>query len=371
MKGPTAVALSGGVDSLVTAYLLRKAGHDIIGLHFLNGFESHYIDTVQPLEPHKASLIENPTAAGYGHLQSALEGMAASLEVPVKIVDCAAPFYSLVIDDFQQAYRTGKTPNPCMVCNRRIKFGILLTAAHELGARRLATGHYVRTSQSADGLTHLMTGKDPQKDQAYFLARLTQSQLTQAVFPLGSMHKSAVKALAARQGLHPLADRESQDICFIDNQAYGRFLADHLGFKPQPGDIEDLSGNRIGQHEGLHLFTVGQRRGINCPASEPYYVCRLDTTRNVLVVGQKADLLASGCTVDRINWIIPPGDSTLRLQTRVRYRSPAADATVTLSGPSVAQVRFDLPQSAVTPGQGAVFYRGDEILGGGWIEKVE
>jgi tRNA-specific 2-thiouridylase len=368
MSAQTAIALSGGVDSLVSAFLLKKAGHDLIGLHFLNGFEPHYVPPESAPGRQLPLLIENPAAAGYGKLQAGLQEMVAGLKIPVLIFDCAAPFRKLVIDDFQEAYQSGRTPNPCMVCNRRIKFGILLDAARTLGAGQLATGHYVRTFKTPDGLTHLRKGRDVQKDQAYFLARLTQDQLDGTCFPLGELQKKEVIQLAGQQGLRPLARHESQDVCFIEGKTYGAFLADRPGFRSSPGNIEDLQGNPVGRHKGLHLFTIGQRRGINCPSSDPYYVCGLDTARNVLRVGSKADLFSKSCIVNNINWIIPPSASQMQLQTRLRYRSPAADATVMISGTS-ARVQFDEPQSAVTPGQGAVFYRGDEILGGGWIEQ--
>jgi len=367
MKALTAIALSGGVDSLVSAYLLKQAGHNLVGLHFLNGFEAYY----SPLEPATDNqtpyLIENPDDAGYGELASGLQAMTAGLGIPVAIYDCADPFRKLVIDYFQASYRAGETPNPCMVCNQRIKFGLMLTAAQKLGAGRLATGHYVQTHKTPDGLIHLKKGLDPRKDQAYFLARLTQAQLAATCFPLGDMEKSRVVELAGRQGLRPLAQRESQDVCFSGDQPYGAFLVDRLGLKPSPGEIEDLQGNRIGRHDGLHLFTIGQRRGINCPSSNPYYVCRLDTTRNVLIVGRRDDLLSNECIVNDINWIINPSATRMRLQTRVRYRSPAVDATVICTGNTSAKVTFDTPQTAVTPGQGAVFYQDDEVLGGGWI----
>jgi len=371
MSAPTAIALSGGVDSLVSAHLLKKAGHDLVGLHFLNGFEPYYVPPESAPDPQKPHLIENPVAAGYAKLQSDLKAMVSGLQIPVLIFDCAAPFRNLVIDYFQESYQSGETPNPCMVCNRRIKFGIMLTAARELGAKNLATGHYVRTYKTPDGFIHLRKGQDTRKDQAYFLARLTQDQLAGTCFPLGEMQKKEVIQLAGQLGLHPLVKRESQDVCFIGGQTYGTFLADTLGFKPSPGDIEDVRGNRIGRHPGLHLFTIGQRRGINCPSSDPYYVYGLDTARNVLKVGSKADLLSESCLVNDINWIIPPSATQMRLQTRVRYRSTATDATVIVSDNTTsARVQFDTPQSAVTPGQGAVFYRGEEVLGGGWISRA-
>ena len=371
MSGRTAIALSGGIDSLVSAFLLKKAGQDLIGLHFLNGFEPHYVPPEAPPDPKKPLLIENPAETGYGKLHADLLEMTAGLQIPVQIFDCALPFRKLVIDYFRETYQAGKTPNPCMVCNPRIKFGVMLAAARGLGAENLATGHYVRTSKTQDGFIHLKKGLDVQKDQAYFLARLTQDQLAGGCFPLGEMQKRAVIQLAGEQGLHPLVKRESQDVCFIEGRTYRAFLTDTLGVKPSPGDIEDAQGNRIGRHPGLHLFTIGQRRGLNCPSSDPYYVYGLDTARNVLKVGSKADLLSESCIVDDINWIIPPAAAQMRLRTRVRYRSPTTDATVIVSGnTNSARVQFDVPQTAVTPGQGAVFYRGDEILGGGWISQA-
>ncbi len=371
MSSLTAIALSGGVDSLVSAFLLKKSGHELVGLHFLNGFEPYYVPPKAVPDQKKPTRIENPAAAGYAELQSDLKKMVAGLQIPVLIFDCAAPFRHQVIDYFHAGYRSGETPNPCMACNRRIKFGILLAAARELGARKLATGHYVRTWKTPDGLIHLQKGQDTRKDQAYFLARLNQDQLAGTCFPLGAMEKKEVIQLAGQQNLRPLVKRESQDVCFIEGRNYGTFLTDTLGFKPSPGDIEDLQGNRIGRHKGLHLFTIGQRRGINCPSSEPYYVCGLDMARNVLIVGSKDDLLVKSCRVNDINWIIPPSETRMRLQTRVRYRSPAADATVIVSANKTsARVQFAAPQSAVTPGQGAVFYNGEEILGSGWIQGV-
>jgi len=371
MSAPTAIALSGGVDSLFTACLLKKAGKVVIGLHFLNGFEPHYIPAQTGTDLQHPILIRDPVKAGYERLQVDLQRMVADLDIPIFIFDCAAPFRSQVIDYFQKAYRSGETPNPCMVCNRRIKFGILLSAAQGLGAHHLATGHYVRTRTAPDGRIHLLKGADPRKDQAYFLARLRQDQLAAARFPLGEMEKHQVIDQAARIGLQPMAKQESQDVCFIRDQAYGRFLTDTLGFNSLPGDIEDREGNHLGRHQGLHLFTIGQRRGINCPSSEPYYVYALDTDRNVLVVGRRTDLASRYCKVNDINWINPPESTSLSVQARVRYRSPVADARVTLTSPISADVEFEQPQSALTPGQGAVFYSGNEVLGGGWISRAD
>jgi tRNA-specific 2-thiouridylase len=211
---------------------------------------------------------------------------------------------------------------------------------------------------------------DNQKDQSYFLCRLTQRQLENACFPLGEMKKSQIKRMAKQNGLRPLACDESQDICFTAQNSYGEFLETLEEFEAKPGLIENVNGQIIGKHKGLHRFTIGQRRGINCPAAEPYYVIRLDAERNRLTVGTQKHLLSTECQVKDINWIGKAPTLPLKVHTRVRYRSKETASTVFPRDISTAVVRFAEPQAAVTPGQGAVFYRGNEILGGGWINSV-
>ncbi|MGA6924279.1 MAG: tRNA 2-thiouridine(34) synthase MnmA, partial [Desulfosarcina sp.] len=271
------------------------------------------------------------------------------------------------VEYFRSAYRMGKTPNPCLVCNPEIKFGVLLEKARQLGASRLATGHYARVASGPDGRPRLLTGLDRSKDQSYFLSRLTREQLARACFPLGGWTKSGVRALAAQKGLHPSDRVESQDVCFIKSAHYTDFLAHTRGFQPLPGEIVDTAGRRVGTHDGLHRYTVGQRRGINCPAGQAYYVVRIDVTRNRLVVGFKDSLIADGCRVTGINWIADAPDRPMRVDTRIRYRHRPVPSTVSPVGPREAKLRFVEPQTAVTPGQGAVFYQGDEVVGGGWI----
>ena len=254
-----------------------------------------------------------------------------------------------------------------MVCNPSIKFGTVVDFAKKIGASRLATGHYARVIEDRQGKFHLLKGLDASKDQSYFLARLTQKQLAKAIFPLGNMTKKDVKKLAAQKGLFPVTQHESQDICFIKGGTYGEFLARESRLKSEPGFIEDSDGNILGRHNGLHLFTIGQRRGINCPASEPYYVLRIDKKRNRLIVGFKKNLSASTCRVNNLNWINPTPLLPLPVDTRVRYRHQAAPSIVTPRSRNSVVVKFDQPQSAITPGQGAVFYRGEEVLGAGWI----
>ena len=351
MKPKTAVAISGGVDSMMTACLLKEQGHQVFGIHFITGFESDSCFT-----QNREASDQHPVLA-----------IGEQLDIPIDIVDIRGDFQEKVIDYFTRTYQRGQTPNPCMRCNPTVKFGIILSLARKRGAQKLATGHYAVIKKDQTGNYHLIKGLDSQKDQSYFLARLNGDQLARALFPLGMINKSQTIKMAAQRGLHPVTKGESQDVCFIKDSSYGGFLKTQKGFKPKPGLIEDMNGQIIGQHDGLHLFTIGQRRGINCPAAEPYYVVRLDTERNRLVVGGKSDLLVSEFTADDINWIGGAPDGPVKLHVRVRYRSREVPATVTPGQGNTAVVHFDEPQAAVTPGQGAVFYRGDEVLGGGWI----
>ena len=346
MSGCIAIAVSGGVDSLVSAYLLKQQQRDVFGIHFLTGYE-------KPTEP---------GADG-------VNALGRQLDLPVVVVDLKAQFKTLVVDYFTAAYRNGETPNPCLVCNPMIKFGALLDAARQLGASRLATGHYARVEGGQGVRYRLRRGVDESKDQSYFLSRLTQDQLARACFPLGTLTKATVKALAAAKGLQPLTRQESQDVCFIRDTGYADFLIRTTGIRPQAGDIVDTAGQRVGTHSGLHRYTVGQRRGINCPASQAYYVVRIDARRNRLVVGFKDELVADSCRVRDINWIAGVPDGPMPADTRIRYRHRAVSSRVSPVGYDGAVVRFDRPQAAVTPGQGAVFYRGDEVIGGGWIVK--
>lgn len=335
----------------MSAYLIKEQGYHVIGIHFITGFETTSLSARHPASNKRNNILK----------------IGEQLAIPVEIVDVRAEFKEKIIDYFTRTYQRGQTPNPCMQCNPSIKFGTILDYAFKLGARKLATGHYARIKKDSDSRVHLLKGLDPKKDQSYFLARLTQQQLTRAWFPLGELKKEDVKKMAARKGLHPVTRGESQDVCFIQQDAYGEFLTRQMGIKIEPGLIEDLAGNVIGTHKGLHLFTIGQRRGINCPAEKPYYVVRLDTERNRLIVGSKKDLLTWECNITDVNWIDGAPASPVEVLTRVRYRSKEVPSTVIVQGEHKVTVRFNTPQSAVTPGQAAVFYKGDEILGGGWI----
>jgi tRNA-specific 2-thiouridylase len=351
MKRTIAVAMSRGVDSLVAAHLLKARGHRVFGIHFLTGYEGG--DRRLPPDREAARDRIGPVAEQIG--------------IDLIFLDVADAFENEVVAYFTDAYRSGRTPNPCLRCNPRIKFGTVLAEARRLGADQLATGHYARVSADDSGIRRLHRGIDSSKDQSYFLGFMTREQLAFARFPLGGLTKEAVRRLARQEKLRPAADKESQDVCFIPDGRYGDFLAARPGFVARPGVIEDLHGKVLGRHPGLHLFTIGQRRGINCPAAEPYYVVRIDRRGNRLVVGPGDSLRRRACRVRDVNWIAGAPGGPVEGLVRLRYRHRPVAAAVTPTAAGGADVRFASPQKAVTPGQGAVFYRGDEVLGAGWI----
>ncbi len=365
MKQLTAIALSGGIDSFAAAYLLKEQGHNVIGIHFITGYEAQIHDNdKKSVFSNTDSSISKTTKEDACHTISHL---ADQLGIEVKLLDLRIEFKNKVVDYFIRTYQACQTPNPCMVCNRSIKFGTVFNFAHKLGASTLATGHYARISRDNEGRFHLIKGVDPKKEQSYFLAIMSQKQLARTLFPIGSMTKSEVIKLAHENGLEPVKKRESQDICFIRNKNYGEFLALQEGFEPKPGRIVDVNDNMLGHHRGLHLFTIGQRRGINCPSFEPYYVVSMDPGQNLLTVGLKKDLLSFECRVKNINWINQKPNSPIKVHTRVRYRHKAVTSKLFPVNGKTAMVRFEKPQSAITPGQCAVFYQDEEVLGGGWI----
>lgn len=341
MGDRTAIAFSGGVDSLAAARLLQRDGHDLVGVHFTTGYER------RPL--------------------SRVKALAERIGLELAVLDCADIFQAAVVEYFARTYAAGQTPNPCLVCNARIKFGELLAFAENLGASRLATGHYARIQKRSAGRYRLCKGRDPVKEQSYFLAFVQQNQLARAIFPLGEMRKSEVRALMVREGLAEQASGESQDICFIGEQGYGAFLRREKQIEPAPGPIVDSRGNRLGRHPGLHLFTIGQRRRINCPAAEPYYVLKIEPEKNQLVVGFKSELFAAACHVRDIRWQTVSPQLPVQAEVRLRYRHPPVPCTLIPLPKDMAWVQFDAPQAAVTPGQGAVFYQNEAVLGAGWI----
>ncbi|MFZ2632893.1 MAG: tRNA 2-thiouridine(34) synthase MnmA [Desulfosalsimonadaceae bacterium] len=370
-----AVAISGGIDSLVAAYVLKKQyGNNIIGFHFLTGYEQTHTDhslppiiqsnSLDPLHNHASPRIFDPP---YDH---PVQRIANQLDIPIKLMDCRNAFQQKIVDYFVRSYQTGETPNPCMICNQMIKFGIVLDVVQIMGIPALATGHYARLIQK-NGISHIHKGVDAIKDQSYFLAFLKPENLPFIRLPLGDLTKRQVIEFAASHKLTPVSAKESQDVCFIPNNDYAGFIASQPHFSAQPGQIIDSAGKVIGIHNGLYQFTIGQRRGINCPAAAPYYVIKIDTARNRLIIGFKEDVYKTECFINSINWFIPVPSSPLKIAAQIRYRHHPVEAMLfpsTKAGGS-AVLRFKEPQAAVTPGQAAVCYMDDQVIAGGWIHE--
>lgn len=337
-----AVAASGGVDSLVTTCLLKNAGYDVYGVHFTTGFEANNTENLLKIK-----------------------ALYQQIGVKLEILDFSAPFHKHVVEYFAAAYRQGLTPNPCMICNPKVKFGLLLEHVRAKGCTKLATGHYARIK-----LFGLYKGLDQSKDQSYFLAMLSQKQLSQTLFPLGEMQKSDVKALAAEFGVTPIQKNESQDICFIKGD-YADFLQSRLGFKPRKGPVKRTNGKVIGEHNGLYHYTVGQRKGINIPAEKPYYVLNLKPQDNVLVVGFAEELGTETFLVEKPNWLIEKPKNAFNAHVKIRYRSKEIPCKITPMPDNRLQIDLETPQAVVSPGQGAVVYDGDRVICGGFISASE
>jgi tRNA-specific 2-thiouridylase len=349
-KKKIVVAMSGGVDSSVTAGLLVEQGHDVQGVS-LRLWEG------ETLGPRNCS----------DHRGA--QEIAALLGIHHTLLDLRGQFVETVVRPFAQDYLRGRTPNPCIACNRDFKLGALLNWAIEQGADWIATGHYARVVRDeAGGRVSLFRGADARKDQSYFLFALSHYQLARTLFPLGELQKSDVREQARKLGL-PVADRpESQDICFGDYQALVKSYAredEIVG-----GDVVNRSGKVLGQHAGIHRVTIGQRRGLGISASRPLYVVDIETEAKRVVVGAKENLGCKGLVVENINWIESSDEDEIAAEVQIRYRSPAIPCVVRRAIEGTFEVRFTEEFPAVTPGQAAVFYRGDQVLGGGWIRSA-
>jgi len=353
--------MSGGVYSLRTATLLKERGEDVFGIHM----------RLLPA-PRGASRCEQTAAPDP---EKALRSLTSRLGIPLAIVDMREHFEREVIDPFLEAYQKGLTPNPCVLCNPKIKFGLLLQEARLLGADRLASGHYARIQPPAPGSERfsLRRALDPAKDQSYFLYGLTQSRLSSILFPLGDFTKREVQRWAADEGFAPSLPAESQEICFIPSGNYFEFLKERLNLSSlfTKGPVVDLDGKVLGEHKSICAYTIGQRRGLGIASTAPYYVVAIEAETNTVRVGRADDLLRDELRADGVNWVsIPAPTKPLHARVRIRNQHKPAPAWLTPLGASEVSVRFDEPQRAVTPGQAAVFYEDDLLLGGGTIRSA-
>jgi len=334
--------MSGGVDSAVTAALLQQVGAEVRGVFMLLG------------QPDQDSQVDK------------VRGLADRLGVSLAVVDLREAFAARVISYFQASYFRGETPNPCVVCNRTIKLGLLLDQVLVSGAEFLATGHYVRLHRDPEGGCHLLRGLDPSKDQSYFLCGLAPERLQNLLFPLGEKCKSEVYELAAGLGLEFTPSQESQDVCFLKGRELGAFLAEAAP-PDLAGPVVTTAGREVGRHGGIYHFTIGQRRGLGIPAHAPYYVVGLEPEGNRVVVGSSEELFRDRLLVPEVNWLAGAPELPTELAVQIRYRQRPVAATVSPTPGGGVEVVFADPQRAVTPGQFAAFYRGEELLGGGVI----
>ncbi|MCZ6676927.1 MAG: tRNA 2-thiouridine(34) synthase MnmA [Candidatus Poribacteria bacterium] len=358
MSTKVIIAMSGGVDSSVTAALMVEAGYDVVAITMRLGMH----DTME-IESDK------PNCCSLEGVEDARR-VAMQLGVPFYAVNYEDQFRKSIVDYFTDEYVAGRTPSPCVICNQDLKFGKLLDLAMQLEADYVATGHYARIEQDPEtGRYLLRKGIDSRKDQSYFLFSLTQDQLSRALMPLGGYTKDRVREIARKYKLRTSEKPESQELCFIADDNYKRFLKDRIPEKIQGGEIISQAGDVLGKHQGIPFYTVGQRKGLGIAAGVPLYVTELKTHNNTIVVGKHEDLLKDTMRIEQVN-LIPMDNLTapIRAHVKIRYRDAGASATITPLSETEAEVQFDEPRRAVTPGQAAVFYDGDVVIGGGWIQ---
>ena len=349
------VAMSGGVDSSATAALLQDKGCNCIGVNM------RLYTGCDPVQNTKSccSVSDADDAAS----------VCAGMKIPFHVFDYTKEFKELVINNFSSSYLKGITPNPCIDCNKYLKFERLLELAHSMGCKRLATGHYARIKfNEKSGRYELYKGRDISRDQSYVLYMLTQKELSHILFPLGGLLKSEVREIAEKRGLLNAKKPDSEDICFVPDGDDASFIERDTGKKPEPGNFTDEAGNMLGIHKGIIHYTVGQRRGLGISSTEPYFVKRIDPENNTVVLGRKKDVMSSSLNAKDFNWLsIARPDGEIRAKAKIRYRYKEAPCTVSVIDETHTHITFDEPQSAVTKGQAVVLYDGDRVLGGGTI----
>ncbi len=363
-----AIAMSGGVDSSAAAALLKAQGHDLVGFTMQLWNQRRNINTDRngdPVPSRCCSLDDVYDA----------RRVADTLGFPFYVLNLEREFEGSVVEPFVQSYLSGETPIPCVTCNSRLKFASLDRMALSLGCEKVATGHYARVEyDEVTGRYRLLRSTNYAKDQSYFLWELTQEQLGRACFPLGEMQKETVRSVAREASLYTAEKQESQEICFVPDGKYSEFIDRYLAHEdrsddiPASGEIVTTTGQTIGTHTGIHRYTIGQRRGLGIASEKPLYVVQIDRARRRIIVGDENELESTGFIARGVNWIsFAEPVEPVRADVRIRYRHDPAPATLYPLHDSRARVVFDAPQRAITPGQAAVFHRGDEVVGGGWI----
>lgn len=350
------VAMSGGVDSSVCAYLLKERGYDVIGV------------TIKTWTNDECKDERSKGCCSIRDIDDA-RSVARKLSIPYYVMDLSLDFKEKVIENFVDEYFAGRTPNPCIECNRHIKFGILLDKARELDAAWIATGHYARKGfDEKTGRYFIYEGVDNSKDQTYVLFGLTQNQLAKTMLPIGELKKTEVRQMAEQMGLRVFDKPDSQEICFVKKD-YGDFVKQYSPNRlPGRGTFVNAEGKKMGEHDGSHLFTIGQRKRIKITNVNPYFVTNIDADNNAVTIGSEKDLMKQEMKVRRVNWQLNPREGHVMVKIRSKHEKTPAEI-VSIEGENV-RVRFDENQKAVTPGQAAVFYDGEKVLGGGWIESA-
>jgi tRNA-specific 2-thiouridylase len=349
--------MSGGVDSSATAALLLEQGYEVVGITL-------------KLWPQDCVNRAEDKCCGPQAVTDA-RAVCHKLGIPYYLIDETAEFQKHVIQYFADEYKAGRTPNPCVMCNQNLKFGRLIDRADQLGAQFIATGHFARVEKSADGSRHLLKrGRDLKKDQSYFLFSLRQDQLARAMFPLGEKTKSDTREVARHCNLKTADKEESMEICFVPDNNYGGFLQQANLVQKQRGEITDVHGHVLGHHDGIAFYTIGQRKGLGITTPKPVYVVELDAEQNRVVVGDESALDRDEFTAERCNW--HPFDQLtgpVEVTAKIRYNHPGAPATLTPLENNRVKVKLHMPARAITPGQAAVFYQDDLVVGGGWITR--
>lgn len=374
------LAMSGGVDSSVSAHLLREQGHEVIGVFMRHGMHSPVTCALSGNSPgSQAMASQTATPAALPVLRSPKQGccsaadaedarrVAERLDIPFYVLNFEEEFRE-IIDYFVNEYLAARTPNPCVVCNNRLKFGRLFEYADTLGAEFVATGHYARLMPAEDGLPGLFCGRDPTKDQSYVLFGIRREYLGRLLFPVGDYTKQEIRNIAAKIGLRVADKPDSQEICFVPNQDHAAFVRQFRGERSTAGEIVDTQGHVVGYHDGLERFTIGQRKGLRIAFGEPRYVVRLEADTRRVVVGTREDLARWELTASGANWLVEPPAEPFPCTVKIRYRTKAVPATVTILEGDRFRVQFHEPCYGVAPGQAAVCYQGERVLGGGWID---